>query len=99
MDSEYKAIITLLVAGAALIPLVVKRPGMRPAKKKSNTGWLACFLLGVPMVGMVLAGASGNETLVWVFGIGFMLAVPLWFFISFIFSLASVVRKGGKEKR
>ena len=92
---DYNAVFTFVLAGAALIYLVAKRP----VERKPHTGWLAFLLLGVPMVGMVLAGASGNQTLVWVFGIACMLAVPLWLFVTILLWVASLFQGGGNKKR
>lgn len=89
MENEYKAIITVLLAGAALIHLLVK----------SKTGWIVLLVLGVPIAGMGLASASGNETLVWVFGLVLMLAVPLWLAATILLSAASFFQRGGKKKR
>jgi len=99
MASDYKAIITFLLAGAALIHLAMKRPVGRPVEKRSHTAWLAFFLLVVPILGMVVASASGNQALVWLFGIGCMVAVPLWLLVTIILWVATLFRSGGGDKR
>ncbi|SFG87429.1 hypothetical protein SAMN05518865_12116 [Duganella sp. CF458] len=56
-------------------------------------GWIAFFVLGVPIVGMGVASITGSERLVWIFGLLLMLAAPLWFFIAIIAKIVRHLKK------
>ena len=87
MDPAYLIFLTALVIGLCF----GIRRAKRQAKRKDRGGWFGAGLLVVLTVGLVVAAKTGHESLVWLFGIALMVALPVMLFLAIGSAIGSFI--------
>ena len=78
MDRAYFTVLALVAIGSVYSFFHKKKCG----PKKNVSGWFGLGAIGLLLLGLVLAGISGHETLCWVFGLALMVTIPAMFFFA-----------------
>jgi len=78
MDPGYLPLMGVVVAGVAYGLYRARRP----SRKRSNSGRMALALVAALVVGLLVSAQFGNTSLVWLFGLSLMVALPLMLFLA-----------------
>jgi len=93
MDRAYPTILALVAIGVAYAFFHKKKS----APKNNVSGWFGLGIIGFLLLGLVLAGVSGHETLCWFFGLALMVTIPAMFFLAMGAGIVGLFHHGDEK--
>jgi len=93
MDRAYFTILALVAIGSVYSFFHKKKCG----PKKNVSGWFGLGVIGLLLLGLVLAGISGHETLCWFFGLALMVTTTAMFFFAVGSGIVGLFRHSDKK--